>query len=70
MFVADCMFMTAEGAIRGRSASTVRAGEERWVARRLAALGVPIVRSVRGTGTFEGSDAMGLDPATVLVRCT
>ena len=48
MFVADLMFMTPEGAIVGRPASTVRAGEERWVARRLAALGIPILRSVRG----------------------
>jgi hypothetical protein len=45
MCVAGSMFMTAAGAILGRSASTVRAGEERWVARRFVALGVPIVRS-------------------------
>ena len=48
MFVADLMFMTPEGAILGRPASTVRAGEERLVARRLAELGVPILRVVRG----------------------
>lgn len=67
MFVADLMFMTPAGAIVGRPASTVRAGEERWVARRLADLGVPIVRSIGGTGTFEGADAMWLDRETVLV---
>jgi arginine deiminase len=67
MFVADLMFMTPEGAILARPASTVRAGEERWVARRLAELGVPIVRSVHGTGVFEGADAAWLDPASVLV---
>jgi arginine deiminase len=67
MFVADLCFMTPEGAILARPASTVRAGEERWVARRLADLGVPILRTVRGTGTFEGADAMWLDPATVLI---
>jgi arginine deiminase len=67
MFVADLLFMTPEGAILGRPASTVRAGEERWVARRLAELGIPILRSVRGTGTFEGADAMWIDPATVLL---
>ncbi len=38
MFVADLMFMTPEGGILGRPASTVRAGEERYVAARLAAL--------------------------------
>ena len=67
MFVADLMFMTPEGAIVGRPASTVRAGEERWVARRLADLGVPILRSVRGKGTFEGADALWIDPQTMLV---
>jgi len=67
MFIADLMFMTPEGAIVGRPASTVRAGEERWVARRLADLGVPILRSVRGRGTFEGADALWMDPQTVLL---
>lgn len=67
MFVADLMFMTPEGAIVGRPASTVRAGEERWVARRLADLGIPILRTVGGRGTFEGADAAWLDPRTVLL---
>lgn len=67
MFVADLTFMTPEGAILGRPASTVRAGEERWVARRLAELGVPILRSVRGKGTFEGADALWIDPQTALL---
>jgi arginine deiminase len=67
MFVADLMFMTPEGAILGRPASTVRAGEERFVARRLAELGVPILRSVRGKGTFEGADALWIDTQTALV---
>lgn len=67
VFVADLMFMTPEGAIVGRPASTVRAGEERWVASRLAELGVPIVRSVAGRGTFEGSDAAWIDRDTVII---
>ena len=67
MFVADLMFMTPEGAIVGRPASTVRAGEERFVARRLAALGIPILRSLRGGGTFEGADAAWIDEGTALV---
>jgi arginine deiminase len=67
MFCADLFFMTPEGAILGRPASTVRAGEERWIARRLGDLGIPIVRMVRGQGTFEGADAMWLDATTVLV---
>ncbi len=67
MFVADLLFMTPEGAIVGRPASTVRAGEERLVSRRLAELGIPILRTVRGAGTFEGADAAWLDPQTVLL---
>ncbi len=67
MFVADLMVMTPEGAILGRPASTVRAGEERHVARRVAEAGVPILRSVRGNGTFEGADAAWIDPETVLL---
>jgi N-dimethylarginine dimethylaminohydrolase len=67
MFVADLLFPTPEGMILGRPASAVRAGEERLVARRLAELGIPILRSVRGRGTFEGADAAWLDPGTVLL---
>jgi len=67
MFVADLMFMTPEGAVLARPASTVRAGEERRVARRLADLGIPILRSLRGTATFEGADAAWLDSRTVLI---
>lgn len=69
MFCADLLFMTPEGAILARPASMVRAGEERQVARRLAALGIPIVRTLRGTATFEGADALWLDPKTVLIGC-
>jgi N-dimethylarginine dimethylaminohydrolase len=67
MFVADLMFMTRCGAIVGRPASPVRAGEERWVARRLADLGIPILRTVAGRGTFEGADAAWLDGETVII---
>lgn len=67
MFVADLVFMTPEGAILSRPASTVRAGEERVVAEGLAARGIPIIRSVSGNGTFEGADAAWIDPDTVMI---
>lgn len=67
MFVADLFFMTPEGAILARPASTLRAGEERFVAERLAKLGVPILRCVRGKGVFEGADAMWISPDTVIL---
>jgi len=67
MFMADLLFMTPEGAILARPASGVRAGEERLAAQCLANLGIPILRSVSGQGTFEGADAMWLDPQTVIL---
>lgn len=67
MFCADLVFLTPQGAILARPASTVRAGEEREVARRLADMGVPILRSISGAGTFEGADAAWLDEKTVAV---
>ena len=67
IFVADLLFPTPEGVILGRPASTVRAGEERMIARRLADLGIPILRSVRGRGTFEGADAAWIGPSTVML---
>lgn len=67
MFCADLFVMTPSGAIVGRPASTVRAGEERWIARRLADRGVPILRSVGGTGTFEGADLCWLAPGAAMI---
>jgi arginine deiminase len=67
MFVADLFFMTPEGAILARPASTVRAGEERVVARKLAELGIPILRYIRGSGLFEGSDAAWIDSNTAII---
>jgi arginine deiminase len=67
LFAADLFVMTPEGAILGRPASAVRAGEERWVARALSELGIPILRSVWGAGTFEGADLMWLAPDMALL---
>lgn len=67
MFCADLMAMTPEGAILARPAGEVRAGEERWVARRLADLGVPILKTLTGTATFEGADLMWLDETTAMI---
>lgn len=67
IFCADLFWMTPEGAILARPASTVRAGEERSIARRLADLGIPILRTLTGTDTFEGADALWIDEHTVLI---
>ncbi len=67
LYAADLFVMTPEGAILARPASRVRAGEERWAARALADLGVPILRTVRGGGTFEGADLMWLSSEIALL---
>lgn len=61
MFIRDLLLMTPEGAIITRPASTVRAGEERFVAEALGRNGVPILMSVHGNGTFEGADCLWVD---------
>lgn len=67
LFMRDNMFMTPEGAIVARQAMDVRRGEERYVAQSLAKLGVPILRTISGTGVFEGACAMWVDPETVIL---
>lgn len=67
MFMADVFAMTPEGAIVARPASEVRAGEERVAARRLADIGVPIIRSISGRATFEGADLIWLDAKTAVL---
>jgi N-dimethylarginine dimethylaminohydrolase len=67
LYCADLMAMTPQGAILARPASTVRAGEERWVAQTLGVLGIPVLKTLTGTATFEGADLMWLDPATAVI---
>jgi arginine deiminase len=67
VFLADLLFMTPQGAIISRPASEVRAGEEVEVSRRLGELGIPVLASVHGRGTFEGADACWLDRETVIL---
>lgn len=58
MFVRDLVAMTPEGAIVARPGTIIRRGEERYAAEALARLGVPILRTIAGTGTFEGADLL------------
>lgn len=67
MFARDLFFMTPWGAVLGRMASSVRAGEEKWAQLALSQLGIPLVCMIRGHGTFEGADALWLSPKKVLV---
>jgi len=67
IFCADLFFMTPEGAILARPASEIRAGEEIWVARRFADLGIPILKTLHGNAVFEGADALWLNCNRVLI---
>lgn len=67
IYCADLFAMTPEGAILARPASTVRAGEERWVARTLGNLGIPVLKILTGTATFEGADLMWVDARTAVI---
>jgi N-dimethylarginine dimethylaminohydrolase len=58
VFVRDLVAMTPEGAIVARPGTMVRRGEARYAAEALARLGVPILRTIAGSGTFEGADLM------------
>lgn len=67
VFARDLFVMTPEGAVMARPASVQRAGEEQEAELALARARYPIVAAVRGRATFEGADALWLDPRTVLV---
>jgi N-dimethylarginine dimethylaminohydrolase len=67
MFTRDHFFMTPWGAILGRMASPVRAGEEKWAQKSLAEAGIPILEMIRGRGTFEGADALWLSSRLVVI---
>lgn len=61
VYCRDLLGIAPEGAIITRPAMAARRGEERWVAAAAAQLGVPIVKTINGTGTFEGADLLMID---------
>lgn len=58
MFARDLVAMTPEGAIVARPGTSIRRGEARLAAAAMAKLGVPILRTIAGNGTFEGADML------------
>jgi arginine deiminase len=67
MFTRDLMLMTPEGAIVSRPAVSSRRGEEKAVAEKLIKLGIPVLKTVNGSGFFEGANAMWIDRETVIL---
>ncbi len=67
IFMRDNVLMTPQGAIVGRQAMACRRGEERYAAEALARLGVPIVKTISGTGIFETACCLWVDAGTVII---
>lgn len=67
LFMRDNVLMTPQGAIVGRQAMACRRGEERYAAEAMARLGVPIVRTISGTGVFETACCLWVDARTVII---
>ena len=66
-YTRDSAIMVRGGAIVTRLGPRVRRGEELPVTRTLAALGVPILRTVHGTGLMEGGSFAWIDAKTAVV---
>lgn len=60
MYTRDPLLTVRGGAIIGRMASGMRRGEEATLLARLGELGVPILRTITGTGLVEGGSFMKL----------
>ncbi|MED4205498.1 dimethylarginine dimethylaminohydrolase family protein [Neobacillus mesonae] len=67
LFMRDQVFMTPEGAIVCRLGISARRGEERYAAKALGEIGVPIIKTINGDGIFDGACGMWVDRETVLI---
>jgi N-dimethylarginine dimethylaminohydrolase len=67
LFMRDSVLMTPEGAVVGRQAMDCRRGEERYASEALARLGVPVIRTVSGTGIFETACCLWINAKTVII---
>ncbi len=62
LYTRDPLCTVPGGAIIGRMAPAMRRGEERMVAQAVASLGMPILRTIHGTGLLEGGSFVKLTP--------
>jgi dimethylargininase len=67
IFVFDPALVTARGAVVLSMGKELRRGEEEVMARRLAALGIPILSTLGGEARAEGGDLLWLDSRTLAV---
>jgi N-dimethylarginine dimethylaminohydrolase len=61
MFTRDMLISVPGGAIIGRLGPLMRRGQELNVLRTLAGIGMPVLRTINGSGTFEGGGFAMLD---------
>jgi N-dimethylarginine dimethylaminohydrolase len=73
IYTRDPLVTVPGGAIIGRMAPAMRRGEEPLVTRAVAALGMPILRTITGTGLVEGGSLVKLSPTVAAygtsIRC-
>ena len=73
VYVRDPMCVVRGGAVIGRMGPLMRRGEERYATQSVAALGMPILRTIHGTGTLEGGTVVKITPRTYAfgasIRC-
>jgi N-dimethylarginine dimethylaminohydrolase len=62
VYVRDPMCVVRGGAVIGRMGPLMRRGEERYATQAVAALGMPILRTIHGTGMLEGGTVIKLTP--------
>lgn len=67
VFSRDNVLGTPEGVIICRQALRLRRGEEASMAMSVARAGCPIVRTISGTGVFEGACAMWVNRETIIL---
>jgi len=67
VFTRDSSFTVKGGAIVARLAPRMRHGEERPVTQTLAKMGMPILRTINGTGMIEGGSFAWLNSRTAVV---
>jgi N-dimethylarginine dimethylaminohydrolase len=67
MYTRDPLIMVKGGAIVCRMGARIRRGDELAVTRTLARLGVPILRTVSGTGVMEGGSFAWLNQRTCAI---
>jgi len=66
-FCRDQIIGTPEGAILARMGLKIRVNEVKYVAKKLAQLEVPILRTIHGRGVFEGACIEFIDRETAII---